>query len=425
MSKTTVETIVNERTGDSYKLVHHSSGLDLLLAPMDDFVMTTAMFGTNYGSVINCFKTADDDDYVTVPDGIAHYLEHKLFENEDCDVFELYAKSGADGNAMTGFENTIYLFNCTDNYAESLRILLDFVQKPYFTEENVEKERGIIAQEIKMTLDLPKRRCFFNLLGAMYHAHPVKTDIAGTEESIAQITPELLYKCYNAFYDLHNMALAVAGNLDVDEVIAICDECLKPCEDKQVEVHMPEEPLTVVKDRVEQSFKVGVPIFSVGFKCEPCDESELLKKESIAELMLSLLTGRMSPLAKKLRDEQLITGTLAHEVFDGRGFFSLIVSGESEQPEKVTELLCEAIENAKQNGFEAADFELLKKAEFGATVRSMNSPESYAENMLAYHFIGSDAFEHERVLAAITLDDVNAAVHEFFGDGRMTLSVIS
>lgn len=425
MNKTTIETITNERTGESYKLVHHKSGLTLLLAPMDDFVMTSAMFGTNYGSVINCFKTADDDDFVTVPDGIAHYLEHKLFENEDSDVFELYAKSGADGNAMTGFENTIYLFNCTDNYAESLRILLDFVQKPYFTEENVEKERGIISQEIRMTLDLPKRRCFFNLLGAMYHDHPVKVDIAGSEESIAEITPELLYKCYYSFYDLHNMALAVAGDLDVDEVIAICDECLKPCEDKRVEVQMPDEPLTVVKDRVEENFKVGMPIFNIGFKCAPCAERELLKKESVAELMLSLLTGRMSPLAKKLRDEQLISGTLSHEVFDGRGFFSLIVSGESEQPERVKEMLCEEIERVKREGFDAEDFELLKKAEFGASVRSMNSPESYAENMLAYHFIGADAFEQERVIASITFNDVNAAVHEFFSEDRMTLSVIS
>lgn len=425
MNKTTIETVTNERTGESYKLVHHSSGLTLLLAPMNDFVMTSAMFGTNYGSVINCFKTAEDSDFVTVPDGIAHYLEHKLFENEDCDVFELYAKSGADGNAMTGFENTIYLFNCTDNYTESLRILLDFVQKPYFTEENVEKERGIIAQEIRMTLDLPKRKCFFNLLNAMYHNHPVKADIAGSEESIAKITPELLYKCYYAFYDLHNMALSVAGRLDVDEVIAICDECLKPCEDKRVEVHMPDEPLTVVRDRVEESFKVGVPIFSIGFKCAACAESEMLKRESIAELMLSLLTGRMSPLAKKLRDEQLITGNLTHEVFDGRGFFSLIVSGESEQPERVSQLVWEAIESAKANGFDREDFELLKKAEFGATVRSMNSPESYAENMLAYHFIGADAFEQERVLASITLDDVNAAVHEFFDRDRTAISIIS
>lgn len=149
MRETTIETAVNERTGESYKIVHHKSGLDLLLAPMEGFVQTAAMFGTNYGSVNNCFKTSEDADFLTVPDGIAHYLEHKLFENEDSDVFELYAATGADGNAMTGFEDTIYLFTCTENYAESLKILLDFVQDPYFTQENVDKEQGIIGQEIK------------------------------------------------------------------------------------------------------------------------------------------------------------------------------------------------------------------------------------------------------------------------------------
>ena len=424
MNKTVVRTVTNERTGESYKVVDHSSGLTLLLAPMKDFAMTSAMFGTDYGSIINCFKTIDDEDFITVPDGIAHYLEHKLFENEDSDVFELYAKTGADGNAMTGFENTIYLFNCTDNFADSLKILLDFVQKPFFTQENVDKERGIIAQEIRMTLDLPKRKCFFNLLNTMYRNHPVRVDIAGSEESIAMITPELLYKCYYAFYDLHNMALAVAGNFDVDEVISICDEYLKPCEDKNVEVKMPDEPLTVIKDKVEENFKVGMPVFNIGFKCVPCSESEMLRKETVAELMLTLLTGRMSPLAKKLRDEKLITGTLSHEVFDGKGFFSLILSGESQEPERVFELVCDAIEDAKINGFDEEDFELLKKSEFGATVRSMNSPESYAENMLAYHFIGEDAFSQERVLAEVTLSDVEAAVRDLFREGAVTLSII-
>ncbi|SDA23874.1 Predicted Zn-dependent peptidase [Ruminococcus sp. YE71] len=424
MSKTTIEIITDPRTGDSYKLVHHKSGLDLLLAPMEGFVTTAAMFGTNYGSIINCFKTTDDEDFVTVPDGIAHYLEHKLFENEDSDVFELYAETGADGNAMTGFENTIYLFTCTENYLKSLKILLEFVQKPYFTQENVDKEQGIIAQEIRMTLDLPKRRCFFNLLNAMYHEHPVKVDIAGSEESIKKITPELLYKCYSAFYDLHNMALAVAGNLDVDEVIALCDECLKPCEDKHTEVKMPDEPLTVAEPLVEENFGVGVPIFSIGFKCEACELSDIIVKETEAELMLSLLTGRMSPLAKRLRDEKLVVGPLAHEVFDGRGFFSLIISGESDDPDRVCSLICEEIERVKRDGFCEEDFALLKKVEFGAGVRSMNSPESYAENMLAFYFVGDNAFAQERALGQITLDDVNRAAKELFGENRMTLSVI-
>ncbi len=424
MTKTTVETITNPRTGASYKLVHHKSGLDLLLAPMDGYVTTAAMFGTKYGSVINCFKTSEDEDFVTVPDGIAHYLEHKLFENEDTDVFELYAETGADGNAMTGFENTIYLFTCTENYLKSLKILLDFVQKPFFTQENVDKEQGIIAQEIRMSLDMPKRRCFYNLLNAMYKVHPVRVDIAGSEESIKQITPELLYKCYYAFYDLHNMALSVAGRLDVDEVIALCDECLKPCEDKHVEVNMPDEPYNVTNSYIEESFGVGVPIFHIGIKCKPCEKKDILVRETTASLMLSLLAGRMSPLAKRLRDESLVTGFLGTEVFDGIGFFSLLFVGESEDPQKVSEIICEEIERIKREGFPEEDFTLLKKAEFGAEVREMNNPESYAENMIAFHFVGENAFAQERVLGQITLDDVNRAARELLDTENMTLSVI-
>lgn len=424
MRETTIEKAVNERTGESYKIVHHKSGLDLLLAPMDGFVQTAAMFGTNYGSVNNCFKTSEDADFLTVPDGIAHYLEHKLFENEDSDVFELYAATGADGNAMTGFEDTIYLFTCTENYAESLKILLDFVQDPYFTQENVDKEQGIIGQEIKMTMDLPNRKCFFNLLGALYAAHPVRNDIAGTVESIAQITPELLYRCYYAFYNLHNMALAVAGNLDVDEVIAICDEHLKPCEDMNLEVKFPEEPSLPVKPLVEEHFSVGVPIFSIGFKCAPYADDVIVKKEVEANILLSLLAGKMSPLYKRLTEEGLVNGELGREVFDGRGYFSLVLSGQSEKPEKVRDTVLEHIEKAKREGLDREAFDLLKKAEYGSAVREMNNPESCAENMLAFYFYGQDAFEVERRLAEITFEDVEAALDEFFAEERCAISII-
>lgn len=176
---------------------------------MKGFSSVEALFGTKYGSINTMFKTSDDAEYTTVPEGIAHFLEHKLFENEDCDVFELYAKTGASANAFTSFDKTCYIFSSSHNYQDSLRILLDFVQKPYFTKENVDKEQGIIGQEIKMTNDNPDWRLFFNLLRGMYHNHPVKIDIAGTVESIAEIDADLLYKCYNTFYNLNNMVLSI------------------------------------------------------------------------------------------------------------------------------------------------------------------------------------------------------------------------
>ncbi len=424
MSETTFEIIKNERTGFEIKKLHHRSGLTIFLAPMKGFVQTTAIFSTNYGSIDNCFKTTEDEDFVNVPDGIAHYLEHKLFENEDCNVFELYANTGADANAMTGFENTDYLFSCTENFNESLKILLDFVQKPYFTQENVDKERGIIGQEISMTEDLPKRCVFFNLLGAMYKNHPVRIDIAGTQASIEKITPELLYKCYGAFYNLHNMALAVAGSFDEDEVIRICDEHLLPCKDMHLEVRYPDEPVNVASKHAEEVFGVGVPLFSLGFKCKPYSGEELLKKEIEASILMSMLFDKMSPLNKLLNDNGLVNDELSTEVFDGKGFFSLVISGESEQPQMVLDEILKAIENAKSSGLDREEFDLLKKSEYGAAVRELNHPESCAANILAYHFHNLDAFASERCIAAVTFEDITAALDEFFGQDNYAVSII-
>lgn len=422
--ETTVETIKNDKTGESYQMIRHKSGLDILLYPMKDYMFTSAMFAADYGSINNCFKTAEDDDLVTVPDGIAHYLEHKLFENEDCGVFELYAKSGAEGNAMTGFENTVYLFTCTENFYESLRILLDFVQKPYFTQENVDKEQGIIAQEIRMTMDIPRRRVFFNLLSAMYKEHPVRIDISGTEESIAEITPELLYKCYYAFYDLHNMALSIAGNFETDKVIEICDELLKPCEDKQLEVHFPDEPSEVASERIEEEVGVGVPLFSIGFKCKPYSGIELVRKELAAHFMLLLLAGNATELYKRLKEEHLIPAGLSKETFNGKGYFALIFSGESDDPDRVAALILEAAEQAKKDGFDEEYFEMLKKAEYGELIRNLDSPESCSELMLDTYFNGLDMFSHAAVIQSITIDEVYEALGEFIDSGKMAISVV-
>ncbi len=424
MSETRIEKIVNERTGESYIKVYHSSGLCLLLMPMEGYAQTYALFSTKYGSIDRCFRISGDDDFTTVPDGIAHYLEHKLFENEDCDAFELYAKTGASGNAYTGFERTAYLFSCSENYLDSLKILIDLVQNPYFTQENVDKERGIIAQEIRMSNDVPRRRVFFNMLRAMYSEHPVRIDIAGTEESIEQITPELLYKCYEAFYDPNNMALAIAGRLDVDDVIKLCDEALRPGKDIRVETSCPEEPCEVVTDRIEENFSVGVPMFNIGFKCPPMDRDTQFKMEMAADIMLNLLAGKSSELYRRLTDKELMQVELGREVFTGEGYFSLILSGESVDPDAVLAEVWDCIDIAAKNGFDEREFQLIKKADYGTLVQLLGYAETCAEDMTLTHFIGKNCFDLEETLASITLDDVNKAARELFARDRYTISIL-
>ena len=207
----------NALLGDSFFEIKHDTGLRIFVYPKKGYSTTYAVFGTNYGSIDTFIKTVGND-ATPIPEGTAHFLEHKLFESEELDAFERFAKTGANANAYTSFDKTCYLFSCSSNFSKNLEILLDFVQHPYFTQQTVEKEQGIIGQEIRMYQDEPSWQVLFNLLKLMYHKHPVKIDIAGTVESIAEITADTLYGCYNNFYNLNNMVLAVVGNTTVDEV---------------------------------------------------------------------------------------------------------------------------------------------------------------------------------------------------------------
>lgn len=411
-------------TGDGCIHVKHRSGLDIYISEMPGFSSVEALFGTKYGSINTMFKMRDDAEYTVVPEGIAHYLEHKLFENEDCDVFELYAKTGANGNAYTSFDKTCYLFNCSQNYQDSLRILLDFVQKPYFTKETVEKEQGIIGQEIKMTNDNPEWRVFFNLLRAMYHNHPVKIDIAGTVESIAQINAELLYKCYYTFYNLNNMVLSIAGNVKAEEVLAICDECLKPCEDKGLETVFPDEPDTIVQSEIRETQPVGASIFDIGYKCTDCRGMVRLNKALAAAIAASLITDASSDMYQKLLKDEVINCGFSYEVFMGDGYFAVIFGGESEQPEIVRDAVLSEVERMINNGINEADFQRIKKSTYGLMIRELNNVEAVANNMINSHMDGILPFDALDTLSEITSDDVLQFMKDEMRSDHLVMSVV-
>ncbi len=416
--------ITSPRTGDKCVHVKHSSGLDIYICEMPGFSSVEALFGTKYGSVNTMFRQKGDKDYTVVPEGIAHFLEHKLFENEDCDVFELYAKTGASGNAFTSFDKTCYLFSCSKNYQESLRILLDFVQKPYFTQETVDKEQGIIGQEIQMTNDNPEWRVFFNMLRCMYHNHPVKIDIAGTKESIAQIDADLLYKCYYTFYNLNNMVLSIAGNIDADEVLAICDECLKACDDKGLETVFPEEPDTIVEPEIYETQPVGTPIFHIGYKCRDCQGRERLVKSMAAATASTLLTDPSSEMYQKLLKEEVINSTFGAEVFNGDGYFTVIFSGESNEPQKVREALVNEVSRLLSEGINDADFQRIKKSAYGMLVRELNNVEAVANMLINAHMDGCGPYDSLSVLSEQTRQDVEDFMRSELLPDKLVLSVI-
>lgn len=418
------EIIKSSRLGESYTVVHHPSGLDVLIWKMEGFTTTEAVFATKYGSVNNCFKTKDRDDFITVPEGIAHFLEHKLFENEDTDVFDLYAKTGANANAYTSFDETAYIFSCSENCEDSLEILLDFVQKPYFTEQSVHKELGIIGQEIKMCSDSPERQCFYNLLRAMYVNHPIKIDIAGTVESIAEITPELLYQCYHTFYNLHNMVLAIAGNVDEDKVIEICDRMLKPCDDLQIETKLPDEPEEVAQKEIRQSFPVGNPLFNIGFKCKPYEGRELYKMADTASVVLHMLIGSSSPLYKQLFDDGLINSQFGVEVFTSVGVFAPMISGESHDPMELYKRFLAEIDRVKAEGFDKELFANEKRSMYGDIVRGSNNPERAVDILSESYLEGADAFCESEILAQMTIEDCQKVLELLFDKDKAAISII-
>lgn len=418
-----IKEIKSDALSEKYYKIKHDSGLTIYVYPKEGYSSTYAIFGTKYGSVNNTFKV-DSGDTVTVPDGIAHYLEHKLFESEDGDAFSRYAKTGANANAYTSFDKTCYLFSCTDNFEQSLEILLDFVQSPYFTDETVAKEQGIIGQEIKMYDDSPSWRVMFNMLMNMYHTHPVRIDIAGTVESIAEITPQYLYTCYNTYYNLNNMVLCVCGNTTVDTVLSIADKMLKKCDEHTITNIFKNEPDSVVNSYVEQKLPVGMPLFNLGFKEKAGDRRVDERTLAYTEILLFLLASSTSALYRKLMDDNLINASFSYEFFEGEGFIATIFSGESHDPQAVSDIIKQYIVDLKANGIDEEEFEIAKRATYGDAVASLNSTDNIANMIADFDFSDRELFCYIDAIATATIDDITDRLGEMLDIDKSTLSVI-
>ncbi len=388
--------------GGRERVIKHRSGCTICLYPMGEFSSAYAILGTKYGSVDTTFKTKYDNDYITVPEGIAHYLEHKLFENDECDAFELYAKTGAHANAFTSFDCTAYLFASTQEFSENLRILLNLVQQPYFTDENVEKERGIITQEIKMYLDDPGTRVFYNCMSGIYYSNPARIDIAGTVDSIQNIDKELLYRCYNTFYNLNNMVLSIAGNFDPEEALGICDELLKCKEDPEIDVIIPTEPSEVKEKKIIQKLACAMPLFQLGFKI-PYPENTL--KDYLAfNIMLETALGDSSEFYGRLYDEGIINDSFGVGVSKGRGFFVPIICGIAHDPDRVAQEVFKELSRLKKEGLSHENVRTSIKMTYGELF-SFDNAEKVARSGMMAQFEDRDIFSAAETAASLTYDD--------------------
>ncbi len=416
-----MQAITHPLIGDTLYRGTHPSGLDILVWPQPEASGVYAVFATRYGSVHNTLPTADGGTE-TVPAGIAHYLEHKLFESEEGDAFTRFADTGADANAYTSFERTAYLFQATENVIPSLEILLDFVRHPYFTAETVQKEQGIIGQEIRMCEDDPDRCVLFNLLREMYHTHPVRVDIAGTVESIADITAELLYRCYDRYYNLHNMALVVAGNITPDEVWQAADRLLTPAEEFTPALFEVDEPLSVRRQYIEEAMPVAAPLFYLGFKEPPAAPDAASVAGS--RLLLELIAGKSSPLYAQLMTDGLINEQFGTEYFSGPAYGVWLFGGESSDPVRVKDAICAEITRLQAEGFPRERFEQLKRGIYGNLVSGLDDTAACAELLLSHILDGIEPLGELGALAAMTVDELNRQLVARIPVDAHTLSVI-
>ena len=428
MSKTFWEQFESERLQETYDLYHHPSGLDIYIFPKQ-MTTTFAMFATRFGSVDRDFRLVDDLDGKTirVPAGVAHFLEHKMFANEDgVDSFERFSAYGADANAYTAHNRTVYLFGCTENFDESLVELLRFVTQPYFTDESVAKERGIIAQEIKMYDDDPYERCFTELLRCLYHVHPVRENICGTVKSIREITAQTLMDCYRVFYNLSNMALVICGNVNADEILAIADRELPTQVPVQIVRAMPEEPNTICRSRFEMAMQVAKPIFNIGFK----DVGHLLspmerqRREAVMSILNEMLFSRSGELFNSLFESGKISPgfSYGYSMSDGFSFNSL--SGEAEDPEAVLREILDYIEDKKRTGLDPRTFARCKRVMCAEYVKDFDSTEEIAGDLLGYVFDEGEMFTYGELLSRVTQEDTERLLQEVFDPMRVCMAVI-
>ena len=401
-----------------------SNGLTVAVVPRPGFTKKLCYFVTDFGAIHTDFTL--DGKHWSVPAGIAHYLEHKMFDLPGRDVSAEFAALGAIPNAFTGYDVTAYYFSCTENFRECLDLLLEFVSTPYFTQETVQKEQGIIGQEIDMNRDNPDTQIFEMLMENMYDRHPIRIPILGRRETIAKITPENLTACHNAFYRPDNMLLCVVGDVDPEEVKAIAEKRLGNGDYPPVErVRRWEEALTCATAYEEKTMDVAMPMFHLGFKCESWEPGEeATRRELTAELAAEALFGESSPLYQQLYEAGLIDTSFGggFETIDGMALFT--ASGDSNDPKAVTEAILARADQIVREGLDEADFLRMKRSALGRRIRSLDSFDATCYRICAYHFSGFDYFRFPAVYRDIQAADVCSFLKKSITRDNMSLAVI-
>ena len=421
-----MQIIENSKVKEKVYIEKLENGLTIMIIPKKGIQKKYVIWGTNYGSNDSKFVVPGEDKETEVPKGVAHFLEHKMFEQESgINSLDTLTALGVDANAYTTNDHTAYLFECTENFYPALDELMDYVQHPYFTDENVEKEKGIIGQEIMMYDDYPEWKVYLNTLEAMYYEHPVKLDITGTIETISHINKEILYKCYNTFYNPSNMAMVVCGDVNPEELLEeIKKRLINKKSNGEIKRIYPNEPENVLKNEVEQNMDVSQPLFTIGIKDKVVEEKERVKKHIAIEILLNMIIGKSSKLYKELYDKEILFSAPSLDYEFSRGYAHVLITGQSKNPKEVFESFKKEVEKMKQNDIDSKEFNRIRKRIYGEYIKEYNDVSDIARMFLSDFFKGINSFEYLEEVINISKEYVEKILKDVFVDDKMIISVI-
>ncbi|MCI9001149.1 MAG: insulinase family protein [Clostridia bacterium] len=402
------------------------NGMTVMIIPKKDTQKKYVIWGTHYGSNDSKFVIPGSKEAIEVPKGVAHFLEHKMFEQENGkNSLDVLTALGVEANAYTTNDHTAYLFECTDKFYEALDELMDYVQHPYFTDENVEKEKGIIGQEIMMYDDYPEWKVYLNTLEAMYKEHPVKLDITGTIETISHIDKGVLYNCYNTFYNPSNMVLVVCGDFEPEEILKeIKNRLLDKKSEGEIKRIYPTESEEIVQPMINQNMEVSMPLFTIGIKDKPADEKEKVKKHIAIEILLNLILGRSSELYKELYNEGIIFAQPSLEYEFTTDYAHILITGQATNPEELFDRFKNKINEIKQNGINENDFDRIKKMIYGGYVKEYNDVAEIARMFLSDSFKGINSFDYIEEIGGVNAQYGKQVLNTVFNDDKMVLSTV-
>ncbi len=406
-----------------------SNGLNVYICKKPNFSKKIGMFGTKYGSVINDFIDITNGKRTKVPDGIAHFLEHKLFEKEGANALDLFSKMGVSSNAYTSFDQTVYFFETSEKFEESIAMLVKLIKEPYFTDENVKKEQGIIGQEISMYDDNPEFMVYFNALRAMYVKNPVRIDIAGTIESISHITKEMLYTCYNTFYSPQNMFFLVVGDVDVDKTINLIEDNIKKYETKvpntKIETFKEEEPKEIAQKEIVKKMDIYMPQLCVGYKLNLCPGEEIVKNECIVSILSDMYFSKQSDFYEDEYNKGYLNDIVDMQYEGSKTFSHVIISATTTNIDELTEDILAYIDKIKNEELDEELFEIVKRKKIGEMVLASDNLSTSYRRIIDSILNEVDVYSDMETLKSITTNDVKEFLNNLNEENRVISKIIS